>query len=219
MRGLGELEAAVMNVLWDTAEPIRVRGVLERLDTGRKLAYTTVMTVLENLHRKQWVKRELHGKAYEYEAAFSRVRRLGVRRGDRHPAERAAQEAGPASMTAALALFAGAVVVGWLLPHVLRRMNQPRRDPVQLIAAWLVSTACVLLATATAVLMLLLPDHGPGPSLLAAVHSCWSRSRRGWLSSPYAASGVEPANARRTHGAAPGRAVGHRPVGCPVAGT
>lgn len=72
MRGLGELEAAVMNVLWDTAEPIRVRGVLERLDTGKKLAYTTVMTVLENLHRKQWVRRELHGKAYEYEAAFSR---------------------------------------------------------------------------------------------------------------------------------------------------
>lgn len=70
MRGLGELEAAVMNVLWDSTEPIKVREVLERLE--RRLAYTTVMTVLDNLHRKQWVQRELHGKAYVYVASFSR---------------------------------------------------------------------------------------------------------------------------------------------------
>jgi predicted transcriptional regulator len=72
MQGLGELEAAVMNVLWDAEEPLKVRDVLERLDTGRQLAYTTVMTVLDNLHRKQWVMRERQGKAYEYEAAFGR---------------------------------------------------------------------------------------------------------------------------------------------------
>jgi predicted transcriptional regulator len=72
MHGLGELEAAVMQVLWDANEPLRVRDVLERLDTGRPLAYTTVMTVLDNLHRKQWVERELVGKAYDYEPAFSR---------------------------------------------------------------------------------------------------------------------------------------------------
>lgn len=72
MRGLGDLEAAVMNVLWDAAEPLKVRDVLEQLDTGRPLAYTTVMTVLDNLHRKQWVERELNGKAYKYEATFSR---------------------------------------------------------------------------------------------------------------------------------------------------
>src|SRR3954454_17812335 len=72
MRGLGELEAAVMDVLWDAAEPVKVRDVLERLDTGRQLAYTTVMTVLDNLHRKQWVERELDGRAYLYRPAFSR---------------------------------------------------------------------------------------------------------------------------------------------------
>ena len=72
MRGLGELEAAVMNVLWDSVEPLRVRDVLERLDTGKQLAYTTVMTVLDNLHRKQWVERERQGRAYEYRAGFSR---------------------------------------------------------------------------------------------------------------------------------------------------
>lgn len=72
MRGLGELEAAVMNVLWDAVEPIKVRDVLDQLDTGRQLAYTTVMTVLDNLHRKRWVARERHGRAYLYVAAFSR---------------------------------------------------------------------------------------------------------------------------------------------------
>ncbi|MFL6121529.1 BlaI/MecI/CopY family transcriptional regulator [Actinophytocola sp.] len=72
MQGLGELEAAVMNVLWDAGEPLKVRDVLERLDTGKQLAYTTVMTVLDNLHRKQWVERERIGKAYVYEAAFGR---------------------------------------------------------------------------------------------------------------------------------------------------
>lgn len=70
MHGLGELEAAVMDVLWAAAEPMKVRDVLERLD--RQLAYTTVMTVLDNLHRKQWVARELVGKAYLYEPTFSR---------------------------------------------------------------------------------------------------------------------------------------------------
>lgn len=72
MHGLGELEAAVMDVLWQEAAPLKVRDVLERLDTGRQLAYTTVMTVLDNLHRKQWVEREREGKAYRYEPALTR---------------------------------------------------------------------------------------------------------------------------------------------------
>lgn len=70
MHGLGELEAAVMDVLWRVPEPMKVRDVLDRLD--RALAYTTVMTVLDNLHRKQWVERELHGKAYLYRPTMTR---------------------------------------------------------------------------------------------------------------------------------------------------
>ncbi|GLY68796.1 hypothetical protein Atai01_54150 [Amycolatopsis taiwanensis] len=72
MFGLGDLESAVMNVLWGTAEPAKVREVLDRLDTPKQLAYTTVMTVLDNLHRKGWVERELDGKAYRYVPAISR---------------------------------------------------------------------------------------------------------------------------------------------------
>lgn len=61
-----------MDVLWREAAPLKVRDVLERLDTGRQLAYTTVMTVLDNLHRKEWAKRERQGKAYLYEPALPR---------------------------------------------------------------------------------------------------------------------------------------------------
>ncbi|MEU9508593.1 BlaI/MecI/CopY family transcriptional regulator [Micromonospora sp. NPDC048170] len=71
MNGLGELEAAVMDVLWQAGEPLRVREVLSKL-AGRPLAYTTVMTVLDNLHRKQWVLRDKNGKAYHYRPAGSR---------------------------------------------------------------------------------------------------------------------------------------------------
>lgn len=64
--GLGELELKVMDVLWAADEPLRVRDVLERLPGDRALAYTTVMTVLDHLHTKDWVRRERSGRAYSY---------------------------------------------------------------------------------------------------------------------------------------------------------
>jgi predicted transcriptional regulator len=69
--GLGELESAIMDVLWQTGKPAKVREVLNGL-TGRTLAYTTVMTVMDNLHRKGWLVRELDGKAFRYLPALSR---------------------------------------------------------------------------------------------------------------------------------------------------
>ncbi|KOX33479.1 penicillinase repressor [Saccharothrix sp. NRRL B-16348] len=72
MRGLGELETAIMDVLWRTSESQRVRDVLETLSEERTLAYTTVMTVLDNLHRKGWVVRHMVSRAYRYQAAMTR---------------------------------------------------------------------------------------------------------------------------------------------------
>lgn len=72
MFGLGELESAVMDELWQAGAPVKVRDVLEQLSGRKTLAYTTVMTVLDNLHRKGWARRELVGKAYRYEPALSR---------------------------------------------------------------------------------------------------------------------------------------------------
>jgi predicted transcriptional regulator len=72
MRRLGDLEASVMDVLWSATEPMKVREVLAEVNQDRELAYTTVMTVLDNLHRKDWVIRELDGRAYRYQAATTR---------------------------------------------------------------------------------------------------------------------------------------------------
>ncbi|UZJ25173.1 BlaI/MecI/CopY family transcriptional regulator [Rhodococcus antarcticus] len=70
--GLGELEAAVMQVLWDSQEPRSVRDVLDSLNEERSLAYTTVLTVLDNLHRKEWVAREKVSRAFLYRAVETR---------------------------------------------------------------------------------------------------------------------------------------------------
>lgn len=73
MRQLGQLEAAVMQRLWSLNRPVLVRDVLETLSKdGRPLAYTTVMTVLDNLHSKGLLQREKQGKAYVYSPVYSR---------------------------------------------------------------------------------------------------------------------------------------------------
>lgn len=70
---LGELEQAVMDVLWQRGEPLTVRDVHELLAAQRELAYTTVMTVLDRLAKKDIVERELDGRAWRYTAAKSRA--------------------------------------------------------------------------------------------------------------------------------------------------
>src|SRR5258706_88785 len=63
MRQLGELEAVIMDRLWTWGRPALVREVVDDLHRDRPLAYTTVMTVMENLHRKGWLRREGGGRA------------------------------------------------------------------------------------------------------------------------------------------------------------
>jgi predicted transcriptional regulator len=61
-----------MDRLWEWGRPVLVREVVEDLRPSRPLAYTTVMTVMENLHRKGWLRRERDGRAWRYEPAGSR---------------------------------------------------------------------------------------------------------------------------------------------------
>ena len=61
-----------MDRLWAWSHPVSVREVLEDLIHDRKLAYTTVMTVMDNLHRKGMLTRELDGRAYLYRPTFTR---------------------------------------------------------------------------------------------------------------------------------------------------
>jgi len=69
---LGQLEATVMERLWASESSVAVRDVLEDLQKERAIAYTTVMTVLDNLHRKGMVTREKAGRAYRYRPAYTR---------------------------------------------------------------------------------------------------------------------------------------------------
>ncbi|WP_229843583.1 BlaI/MecI/CopY family transcriptional regulator [Streptomyces chryseus] len=72
-RQLGELEDVVMTRVWQWNRPVTVREVLEDLQKERSIAYTTVMTVMDNLHQKGWVRREVEGRAYRYTAVSTRA--------------------------------------------------------------------------------------------------------------------------------------------------
>ena len=72
MRQLGELEAVIMDRLWQWGRPAPVREMLDDLRKERPLAYTTVMTVMENLYRKGWLRRHRDGRAWRYEPTSSR---------------------------------------------------------------------------------------------------------------------------------------------------
>ena len=71
-RGFGDLEAVVMDRLWERDGATTVREVFEDLLRDREIAYTTVMSTMDNLHRKGWLSRERDGKAYRYWPSMTR---------------------------------------------------------------------------------------------------------------------------------------------------
>ncbi|MFH9745156.1 BlaI/MecI/CopY family transcriptional regulator [Streptomyces anulatus] len=72
VRGFGELEAEIMDRLWCWGSGT-VREVVDDLNETRPVAYTTVMTVADILHRKGWLGREKEGRAWLYAPARSRA--------------------------------------------------------------------------------------------------------------------------------------------------
>lgn len=69
----GELEARVMNVVWDSDDWITARELQDVVSTRqRPLAYNTVMTILVRLWDKGMVERRPSGRAFEYRAVSSR---------------------------------------------------------------------------------------------------------------------------------------------------
>jgi predicted transcriptional regulator len=72
MRRFGDLEAVIMERLWVLGRPVLVREMVDDLRPERALAYTTVMTVMDNLYRKGWLRRERDGRAWRYEPTGSR---------------------------------------------------------------------------------------------------------------------------------------------------
>ena len=65
LTGLGWLEADVLRVVWDKGE-VTVRDVYESLRETRRIAYTTVMSVLRNLAVKDLLEQDKSQAAYVY---------------------------------------------------------------------------------------------------------------------------------------------------------
>jgi predicted transcriptional regulator len=72
VRGFGDLEAVIMHLVWDRDDAVTVRELFDGLRQERAIAYTTVMSTMDNLHRKGWLDRVKDGKAYRYTATASR---------------------------------------------------------------------------------------------------------------------------------------------------
>lgn len=73
MRQFGELEAVIMDRLWALGRPATVREVLTGLDRDPVPAYTTVMTIMDILHRKGVLDRHREGRAWAYLPVRSRA--------------------------------------------------------------------------------------------------------------------------------------------------
>lgn len=69
---LGDLERSVMDHLWSAREPQTVRQVHEALAAHRDLAYTTIMTVLQRLAKKNLVVQHRDDRAHRYAPTHGR---------------------------------------------------------------------------------------------------------------------------------------------------
>lgn len=67
----GPLERKIMEIIWNQKEAT-VYSVVEELSKEKKLAYTTVMTVMARLAKKGILKRKKEGKTYKYTPAQSK---------------------------------------------------------------------------------------------------------------------------------------------------
>lgn len=67
---LGNLESEIMKIIW-LKRKVTVREVLNILKVVKPIAYTTVMTVMDHLQKKNFLKRIKVGKTYYYNPAVS----------------------------------------------------------------------------------------------------------------------------------------------------
>ncbi|MEL4318163.1 BlaI/MecI/CopY family transcriptional regulator [Leifsonia sp. YIM 134122] len=107
MATLGDLERAVMDLLWDAATPLTANELRDALEAGgattgrRDVAATTVLTVLSRLETKGFVDRARESRPHLYSAVSGRAE---------HTAELMHEVLGTASdRDAALARFVGQV--------------------------------------------------------------------------------------------------------------
>jgi predicted transcriptional regulator len=71
-RPMGSLEAALLEIMWTSSEPLKPGEVLEQLDIEPEVTYSTVLTILRRLWKKGLITRERAGKAYRYMPVLTR---------------------------------------------------------------------------------------------------------------------------------------------------
>ena len=69
---LGELESEIMEIIWHQKGVISVKDVTEILGKRRKIAYTTVMTIMIRLVNKGILVRHFNGPSYLYNPMVTR---------------------------------------------------------------------------------------------------------------------------------------------------
>ena len=74
---LTELELEIMKIVWDH-DTVTVRDVYETLLKRRKVAYTTVMTMMKILEEKKYLKKNQADRAYVYRPAQPRRQVIGA---------------------------------------------------------------------------------------------------------------------------------------------
>lgn len=79
---MGELEASVMDVLWDGGGWLTPGEVHAVLEPERSLAYTTIMTILVRLWQKGRVERQRDGRAFAYRPTRTREEHAADRMGE-----------------------------------------------------------------------------------------------------------------------------------------
>jgi BlaI family penicillinase repressor len=73
---LTEQELEIMKIVWER-ESVTVRDVYEALLERRKVAYTTVMTMMKILEQKQYLKKNQDDRAYVYRPAQPKRQVIG----------------------------------------------------------------------------------------------------------------------------------------------
>jgi BlaI family penicillinase repressor len=105
---LGDLQRAVLDVIWDLGEA-NVHQVRQRLTRKKKLAYTTVLSAMQKLEKAGWLNHRAEGKTYIYFVTITR------------------EQAGAGSVRGLLKrVFAGDAVA--MFQHLLRESDLSDQD-------------------------------------------------------------------------------------------
>ncbi len=70
--GLGSLQSEVMELVWEREEAT-VAQLVESIGKRRSVTYTTVLSAVQKLEKKGWLKHRTEGRAYVYRASLKRT--------------------------------------------------------------------------------------------------------------------------------------------------